>query len=274
MRALTYRTVWCCVSRTLVFVLGAILAGCPLMPTNRDIANPKPVRVNHQDEAATVLVSATMVAPWAQVSAAMKPNFTLTGDTAVSAVIPTTELIQSQVLTALGFSLGVGLPGSSTQATTTTSSSAATTSSATTTKSPGVAPSPPTGAPAGAQLPTASSLPAGLSLDPLLKYKAAYYLNQEEVQLLNQEIDNAAVRECFEPYVVKLKLAVMTYRPHLAYSVHTRVAFVPQQSPTLDEIYRAAEVVKAEPYILFGSPLPADKKSELFERFGEAKRDA
>ncbi len=111
-----------------------------------------------------------------------------------------------------------------------------------------MAPAAPTGTPAGGQLPTAPAPTGGLNLDPVLKYKAAAYLNQE-VQLLNQEIDNAAVRECFVPYVVKLKLAVMIYRPYLAYSIHTRMSFVSgtngEAPPTPADVMQAARTLQA-----------------------------
>lgn len=247
-----------------VFLAVIAVAACQ---TPASVKLPAPVHVKSQDQAATVLVTASMVAPWATVSAALKPAFTMTGDAAVAEVLPTTEQIQSQVLSAFGASLGVGLPGSSTSSssgqtsnitqgsnttggvtTTTASNNGTATSSTTTTTTPGVAPAPPTSMPAGGQLPTAPALTGGISLDPVLKYKAAAYLNQE-VQLLNQEIDNAAVRECFVPYVVKLKLAVMNYRPYLAYSVHTRVSFASgsngEYPPTNDDLLQAARTLRA-----------------------------
>ena len=45
---------------------------------------------------------------------AIEPSFTMTGDTAVAEVLPTTEQVQSQVFNAFSASLGLGLPGSST----------------------------------------------------------------------------------------------------------------------------------------------------------------
>ena len=220
--------------------LGLCLAGCVSTP---GIKLPKSTTVRATDKAASVLISPTMVAPWTDVSAALKPNFTMSGDTAASQVLPTTEQISSQVLNAFGFSLGIGLPGSSTSssatkslsdslgsntASGTTTSTAAnqntTTSTTTTTSSPGTAPATPTGIPVGATLPSVSAATGALGFDPVLKFKAANYLNQE-VQLLNQEIDHVATRNCFVPYVVKLKIGVMTYRPDLGYSIHTRVSF-------------------------------------------------
>jgi hypothetical protein len=74
--------------------LAAALVGCK---TGSTIKLPSPVRVDTQIEAATLLVTPTMVAPWATVSATLKPSFTMTGDTAVTEVLPTTEQVQGPV---------------------------------------------------------------------------------------------------------------------------------------------------------------------------------
>jgi hypothetical protein len=175
-------------------------------------------------EAGTVLVSPTMVAPWDEVSATLKPAFALTGDQAASQVIPTTESISQQVLDAFGASLAVGLPTTATSSKTVVGGSSPGTTTTTQTN-PGTAPTVANTIPAGATLPAAPTSAATLGLDPVLKYKAANYLLQE-VQLLNQEIDNAANRSCYLPYVVKLKLAVMNFRPLLPYSVHMHIGFL------------------------------------------------
>ena len=177
-----------------------LLAGCATGGFQQDL----PRTVTSRDKAAAVLVAPTMVAPWSDVSAALKPNFRMTGDIAVPLVLPITEGIQQSQLNASSFALGLGLPQSST--------------------APSNVPTVPTGTPAGGALP-ATGAAAALALDPVLKYKSAYYLNQT-VQLLNQEIDNVARRRCFVPYVVRLKLAVMPYRPALGYSAHAHIAFL------------------------------------------------
>jgi hypothetical protein len=201
-----------------------------------------------------------MVAPWANVSDALSPNFTLTGDAAVAKVLPTTQRVQDQVLRALGLSLAIGLPtssrtssqtiadsltnkaGTNTSSTTSsasgtpdTSSSTSTTTGATSTDGstsntstnstgPGSVPTAPSGLPAGSALPAGMANSGDLGVDPVLQYKAANYLYQS-VQLLNREVQAAATRKCYEPYVVKLKLAVMPYRPNLGYDLHTRISF-------------------------------------------------
>lgn len=195
----------------LIGVVAVVLAACAHNPVS-------------EGGAGTVLVSPTMVAPWDEVSASLKPAFALTGDQATSQVLPTTESISQQVLTAFGASLAVGLPTTSTTSTTTVGGTNPG-STKTTTSAPGTAPSTTSEIPSGASsLPSATGAAPSLGLDPVLKYKAANYLLQE-VQLLNQEIDNAAARTCYVPYVVKLKLALMNYRPKLPYSVHAHIGF-------------------------------------------------
>jgi hypothetical protein len=164
-----------------------------------------------------------MVAPWDEVSATLKPNFALTGDQAVAQVLPTTESISEQVLRAFGASLAAGLPTTSTTSTSTVGGASPGTTT-TTEKAPGTAPTIANTLPSGVALPSGTTQNATLGLDPVEKYKAANYLLQE-VQLLNQEIENAARRSCYVPYVVKLKLAVMNFRPRLPYSAHTHVGF-------------------------------------------------
>jgi hypothetical protein len=196
-----------------------------------------------RDEAAAVLVSVTAVAPWSQVSDAMQPNFTLTGDGALLQVAPTTARIQEQVLNAFGASLGVGLPQSfgqsiatSTQTSTQNAStsggvsantgnvSTGTSGSNTDTRQPGVVPQVPNGLPAGVQALGAPSVSGTTDIDPILKYQAALALYQS-VQLMNRQVQNAASLHCFVPYLVQLKMAILPYRRDLPYDVHSRMSF-------------------------------------------------
>jgi hypothetical protein len=183
-----------------------------------------------------------MVAPWDDVSTALKPNFSLTGDQAAAQVLPTTEGISQQILSAFGASLAVGLPTTSVSSQNVVggASPGATT---TTNKATGVAPTLTSTLPSGVTLPSGSASAPTLGLDPVLKYKAANYLLQE-VQLLNQEIENAASRSCYVPYVVRLKLAVMNYRPRLPYSVHAHIGF----------FYQGALASRTAPQIDSGPP--------------------
>jgi len=199
-----------------------LLAACA--DPNKKVGIDGPVTVSSQDQAGAVMVSATMVAPWSDVSAALKPAFTMTGDTAVTQVMPTTVAVQEETVNALSFALGVGLPQSSSSSNSSTSATGTTTTSSSTT-APGSVPSAPTGAPLNSTIPSATAPGAGaVTTDPSVKYTAAANFLQQ-VQLLNQEIDHIAARSGYIPYVVKFKLAVIAYRPHLAYAAHTRITF-------------------------------------------------
>ena len=208
------------VAKNVVFLaISAPLAyGC----THR-YAIPDSFPASSQAEAGTLLVSPTMVAPWDEVAAALKPAFALTGDQAAAQVLPTTESISEQVLNSFGASLAAGLPTSATTSNTTIGG-ANPGSTTTILKAPGTAPAISNTLASSASLPAGSATSGALGLDPGLKYEAANYLLQK-VQLLNQEIDNAAARSCYVPYVVKLKLATINYRPRLPYSVHAHIGF-------------------------------------------------
>jgi hypothetical protein len=222
-----------------VAAVSTVLGGCQGYQPTRSTP------VQSQDEAASFLVVPTMVVPWNQVSDAMQPNFALSGDQALLQVAPVTARVQEQVLNAFGATLGIGLPQTSTQSssvstgsqttTTTTGGStpgttgtgtAGSTTSSTTTSAPGTAPTVSTGTPAGAQALTAASNSGDIGVDPVLKYQSALALF-EAVQMLNREAQNAAVLADSVPFLVRLKFALMPYRQHLPYSMHSRISFFP-----------------------------------------------
>jgi hypothetical protein len=161
-----------------------------------------------RQEKATVLVSVNTVVLWDQIANAVQPNFSLTGDQALLQIAPTTEHIQEQILRAFGVNLGLGISPANTVSKIST-------------------PQPPTGVPAGGQLPTAPSVSGDIGLDPILKYQAASALYQA-VQLLNREIQYATVGGEFIPYLVTMKFAVIPYtHKNLPYDIHARISFFP-----------------------------------------------
>jgi hypothetical protein len=222
--------------------------------------------VASREEAAAVTISAIAI-PWANISAAVEPNFTITGDTALLQVAPVTSRIQDQIVDALALTAQAGVThggatrpdsmsnvsghsptssagnaGQSTPAsgssgpstsdaaapsatksgdagTATTSNSASKPASASSSNAPG------TGGPAQTSVP-----PSDPSLDPMLKYQAALALYQE-VQLMNNEVQHIAARNCYAPYLVHIKIAILPYRRHLPYDLHARVAFFGQIDP-------------------------------------------
>ena len=236
----------------LLVCAGAIALGGMTGCAGNPIPIPPEKYVKAQDQAGTVLVAATMVAPWDDVAPSLAPAFTMNGTTAATLVLPTTEQIGQQSLDTTAVAIGLGFPhaasaspassatgaaGSGSAASATTAAPSTTTTTTTTstgsTSTPSAASpaaSPGTNVPAPTitlptTLPTSPFTAALTGVDPVLRYKAATYLNQE-VQLLNQEVSEAARRHCYVPFVVKLKLAFMPYQNPLPYSAHTLISFL------------------------------------------------
>lgn len=212
------------------------LCTCALLASCATPATPSPAKPKSRAEAAGVLISVNSVAPWSQVANALQPNFTITGDSALAQVAPTTARINEQVLRAFGMTAGIGLPQLSRQATSKTTSQGSpqtgiTTTidnSATSTTQPGSIPQPPTGAPAGTEpLERQPDISGNIDIDPLLKYQAALSLYQA-VTLMNQQVQSVVSNKCYTPYLVQMKIAVMPYRQHLPFDLHTTISFFPE----------------------------------------------
>ena len=192
------KRIWYCVMLLLI----PLVAACA-----SDTSLTHPVLVTSRDQAAAVLISVNTVAPWDQIADALKPDFSLAADQSLQQILPTTQRIQEQVLSAFGMSLGLGLsPGAATSST--------------------PIPQAPTGVPAGGELPSTAAVSGDIGIDPVLKYQAALALYQA-VQLMNREVQNAAVVFDYVPYVVTVKFAIIPYQPNMPYDVHARISFFP-----------------------------------------------
>jgi hypothetical protein len=251
----------CCLTTGL-----AVLAAMTVLVSCKTTELYKPATVEYSDEAGGVLLAVNSVSRWEQVADAMQPKFTLaSGEAALSKVLPVTARLQQQMLDAFGLSLGLGLPQSFRESVRTrtanesqtstvagdqttnsgTSGSGYSTATTATTK-PGAAPTAPTGTPAGGELPSATAPGSDLGLDPLMQYRAAASLYQA-VQLINREVELAAKREGYVPYMVRMQLTTIPYRRHMPYDVHSQVEFFPA-TKTLP--FRMADGKTRLPYVV------------------------
>ncbi len=181
-----------------------------------------------QDDIGRVLISVTSIGHWDTVADHMHPKFKLaSGDEALAKVMPVTAYLQHQALNTVGLSLGLGttLPGSITSA--------------------NALPSAISGANSTNALPAFGS---SLGTDPMLQYKTAASLHQY-VQLLNKQVELAALREGYEPYLVNMQLVTMPYRRDQPYDVNVTVQFFPALSDA-DEVQEQWEVNLPLPHVI------------------------
>lgn len=193
----------------------------------------EPHRVERQDQAGVVNLAVTLVAPWEDYVAALKPKFELTAEKALDKVIPRTTTLDERFFDALAAKARVGLPQTSVAKSERESSmdgAASTSSERTETRQPG-------------QLPPESAIPAvperdpsklvgladkdrALHEEPMLEYTAAAALFQE-VQLLNRYVEDAAQRYSYRPYIVRMQIAVFPYARNQPYDLYSTFAFYP-----------------------------------------------
>jgi hypothetical protein len=191
-----------------------------------------------QDQAGAVLASVTMVAPWEAVKESLKPNFVLPTDVALNDVLPSVASRQSASVDALALGVQAAVEVNRISQTSTTTTAAdgtqATTGSSTQSRNTPSLPSAP-GAPAGVQ-PVTPLTPESKDwmVDPMLQYSAAKSLI-EYVQLLNQTVDRAALREGYTPYIVQAKLSFMPYQRQVPYDLHALVSFFADNWETKDK---------------------------------------
>ncbi len=209
------------VKATVLWLSGTMLGGCCHFQSNLACT---------QQDAATVQVAVLSVAPWEKYRDAMQPAFKMSSDDALAAAIPNTLDSEQKILDAFAAKAKIALPGASSSDVTTftskTGEKPTASESDTTTRSSGdTSKIAFDGSPAGTT--TASSLPSGgalsgaLGSDPLTKYLAATAVYQE-VQLLNRYVKDAAIREGYVPYVVRLQVGLLPWKrdePYDAYSV-------------------------------------------------------
>jgi hypothetical protein len=197
----------------------------------------KPQRVRTLEEAGSTHMAVLSVAPWTKYRDAIQPQFTLTADSAFQQVLPNTADYEQKLLDAVDIEGKLGLPSTSASATTTTHKwtgvAPTVKSDVTRTEAPGdtskitFAAAPASGNASG--LP-GSTLGNALGFDPMMKYWAALALYQE-VQLINRYLKDAAIRDNFVPYLVRLQVTFMPRMRDEPYDVYSAISFFAKDFP-------------------------------------------
>lgn len=214
--------------------VAAILASCS--STDPEAGAHK---VGSQEQAGMVHLARGMIAPWDEYIDTLQPNFSMTSDGAAALALPTTSYTQQVVASAFNFGLQLGLPQTTqmlsngnnvsngtttTNGTTTANGSTSTTSSETNATNPGTAPGSPL---AAGTMPVASALPVPtgtLKTDAILRYTAATAIYQE-IQLLNSYLKDAAFRQDYVPFIVRLPINIEAYARGEPYDVYIDASF-------------------------------------------------
>lgn len=162
--------------------------------------------VDSQYKAGSTNVAVTYVEPWDTVASTLKPDFNISGEAALSKVIPQTTTALNRVLNAMSGSLDIGLSG-----TTTASGVAPTTNQITS---------------AGNAKDVGSADVTGKDIvqEPVLQYTAALALFQE-VQLLNRYVLGAPSRLGYVPYLVRLQVTLIPYARNEPYDSYSNISF-------------------------------------------------
>jgi len=181
------------------------LIGCQSTPEEE-----KPHEVKTEYEAGSTNLSITSVDAWQNIAPLLNPNFSISGATAFSEAIPNTSDVSSDFVQALAAQLALSVRGGG----------GAALPAPTTSTPPAFSPAPPTAA-ALAAMP-APSTPIGQ--DPVLQYQTAQAIFQE-VTLLNREVQTAANRFGYRPYVVRLKIDLLPYARNEPYDAYSDISF-------------------------------------------------
>ncbi|APD90680.1 hypothetical protein BM524_13200 [Alteromonas mediterranea] len=221
----------------LVLSSSIIIAGC----SSSGFKSSEPLTVTFDAEAASTHISIDSVGSWYSYSDALQPNYEMTEQNALNAVVPTNLHFEEAIRNAFGASLQLAPSTSSITESFTTSFDPAgneeTTGTRTRARNPGDSSS--------ISLPNTSSLlpsqandsddltggdgsdfqtaPQKVDLDPFLRYSAATSLYQE-IELINRYIKDAALKKDVKPYLVRMNVNLMPKARNLPYDTYINVS--------------------------------------------------
>ncbi|CAN7303188.1 hypothetical protein LJR118_001611 [Acidovorax sp. LjRoot118] len=184
--------------------------------------------VANLDEAGSVHVSVLAVIPWEDVKSKLKPNLTIDAKTLRDQAIPVTYALLDKYLDILRFQAALAPNTVKTTSTLTSTSETGvddnTANTQTITKAPGTprdmasTASLPAGSGPTANAATVSAINSSLTARAMASFV-------QEVQALNAEVDGAAMRTGYDPYLMRIQLSVMPRRRHLGYDVYPNLSF-------------------------------------------------
>ncbi|HRK48057.1 MAG TPA: hypothetical protein PK324_20660, partial [Nocardioides sp.] len=215
----------------------------------------EPSKFTLHQQAGTGHLAVLSVAPWSEVRSDLQAQFKLSPAEALEQVDRTTAVTERKLLDMLKVIARVGTPQTSQSITRTASSSAGASREVTETEEPGEAPEFQPSLPGGRSaeaLPGLDSFvekPPTISTGAHTRYLLANALYQE-VRLLSQYVERAAVRRGYHAHVVRMQVSLMPHVRTAPYDAYTTIGFFPA-----DERARS-EPTLASPTALSARQLP------------------
>jgi hypothetical protein len=208
-------------------IAAVILAGCtsPLRFKETTEGNQS---VENLDEAGSVHVAVLAVTPWDDVKAKLRPNLKVDDKDLRNQAIPVTFALLDKYLDILRVQASLApnvVKNTSSSATTIETGKDDITKTATSQETaPGQARKTdlPGALPAGSAPAIAASGVSAINSSLTARAMASFV---QDVQALNAEVDGAAKRTGFTPYLVRVQVSVMPRRRHLGYDVYSNLSF-------------------------------------------------
>lgn len=183
--------------------------------------------VPNLDEAGSVHVSVIAITPWNDIKAKLRPEIPVDPKTLKSQAIPSTQAMLDRYLSILQLQASLAptvekITSKSTLTTETGKEDLARTET-TTELEPGTprAPTAVTPLVAGSKPAIEASGITSINSSLALRAMASY---KQDVEALNAEVDYAASRTGYEPYLMRIQISVMPRRRHLGYDVYSNLS--------------------------------------------------
>ncbi|SFR87935.1 hypothetical protein SAMN05428960_2604 [Mitsuaria sp. PDC51] len=213
--------------KTLAALAALSVAGCT-SPLHFKQTPEGSQTVENLDEAGSVHVAVLAVTPWDEVKAKLRPNLKIDDKDLRNQAIPVTFTLLDKYLDILRFqaSLAPTVVKNTASSSTTTETGKEDVTKTTTSQetAPGQARKTDlAGAlPAGSAPSVAASGISAINSSLTARAMASFV---QDVQALNAEVDGAAKRTGFTPYLFRVQVSVMPRRRHLGYDVYSNLSF-------------------------------------------------
>lgn len=156
---------------------------------------------NSIQEAGTTHVAVLAVAPWGSIEEKLKPQFCINSENAKNEAIPVSQQVLERFTSQLSLGIGSSLARNE------------------------------SGVVSNADLQNiinkCGEKITATNVDPFLRYQVATTLFQE-VTLLNEYLNHVNFKESYNPYLVRMQVALLPKRRNLPYDAYTNISFYPR----------------------------------------------